>query len=507
MRTKKALLNSITALTLQLVTVICGLILPRMILSAFGSEINGALSSITQFLGYITLIEAGVGGVSRAALYKPLSNNDYTSVSGIIVATEKFFRKIAYIFILYSVIIAAVFPVITKNNLDWLFTFFLVLIIAISTFAQYFFGITYSVLIQADQRTYITNVIQIVTIILNTAISVVLIQLGLGVHLVKLVSASIFVLRPVIINIYVKRKYRINKKIPADDQAIRQRWNGLGHHIAFFIHNNTDIFVISVFLGLKWVSVYSVYFMICSGIKNVINAFISSAESAFGNMIARNENNNLNINFRIIETLTSVMVVLFFTTTGLLLLDFISIYTSGITDINYLILPFGILITVSESLQCIKTPYHSVVIAAGHFKQTQVGAYIEAGINVVFSVIAVLFLGITGVMIATVSATLFRIIDYVIYLRKNIISRSANVFIKRQIVNILNALSIIAICLIIPFSVPGDYFAWVLKALAVFSVAAVMTLIWNMIFYRKEIIQMISKIKNTLKKPKPQNNN
>ena len=57
MRSKKALKNIISSLLLQLVTVICGLILPRAIIGKYGSNVNGLISSITQFLTYITLLE------------------------------------------------------------------------------------------------------------------------------------------------------------------------------------------------------------------------------------------------------------------------------------------------------------------------------------------------------------------------------------------------------------------------------------------------------------------
>ena len=89
MRTKKALLNSAMALLLELVTVICGFILPRLILETFGSTYNGITSSITQFLSYIALLKAGIGGVTRASLYKPLQDKDTDAVSAIVKATEK----------------------------------------------------------------------------------------------------------------------------------------------------------------------------------------------------------------------------------------------------------------------------------------------------------------------------------------------------------------------------------------------------------------------------------
>ena len=58
MRSKKALKNIISSLLLQLITIICGLILPRAIIGEYGSNVNGLISSITQFLTYITLLES-----------------------------------------------------------------------------------------------------------------------------------------------------------------------------------------------------------------------------------------------------------------------------------------------------------------------------------------------------------------------------------------------------------------------------------------------------------------
>ena len=67
-----ALLNTITSLILQVLTLINGFIIPRIILVYFGSEVNGLVSSLTKFLSYIALLEGGVTGVVMANLYKPL---------------------------------------------------------------------------------------------------------------------------------------------------------------------------------------------------------------------------------------------------------------------------------------------------------------------------------------------------------------------------------------------------------------------------------------------------
>lgn len=68
-----------------------------MILESFGSDVNGLVNSITQFLGVITLLDLGVGAVVQSALYKPLAENDTDTISKIYVSANKFFRRLAEI--------------------------------------------------------------------------------------------------------------------------------------------------------------------------------------------------------------------------------------------------------------------------------------------------------------------------------------------------------------------------------------------------------------------------
>ena len=59
--------NSISAILLQVVTAVSGIILPRIIITNYGSGVNGLIASITQFLSYIALLETGIGGVIQTA--------------------------------------------------------------------------------------------------------------------------------------------------------------------------------------------------------------------------------------------------------------------------------------------------------------------------------------------------------------------------------------------------------------------------------------------------------
>ena len=110
MKSRITLVNMLSAFLLQICLIISGLIIPKIILSEFGSDVNGLVCSISEFLNYITLIEGGVTGVVYANLYKPIISKDYDKLSSIFVTARRFFMRIGVIFAVYSVIVAILYP-------------------------------------------------------------------------------------------------------------------------------------------------------------------------------------------------------------------------------------------------------------------------------------------------------------------------------------------------------------------------------------------------------------
>ena len=498
-RSKKTLINTLSSLALQIVTAICGLILPRLILSYFGSEVNGTISSITQFLSYIVLLEAGVGGVVKAALYKPLAEKDEQKLGGILNATENFFKKIGITFILYLAVIAVIFPYITHTDYDFWYSASLVVIIGVSTVAQYFFGITYQMLLNADQKVYVDNCLQIATLILNTGLSAALLALGCGVHVVKLASTAVFVLRPLLTFLYVKKKYHIDRKIPPDNAAIKQRWDGLGQHIAFIVHSNTDVAILSVFTNMLLVSVYTVHMTVIVGIKNLVNSLSGGFAPAIGDMIARGEKETLNSTINLYEFIAFFFVSVLFTITAVMIEPFVALYTSVAPDPAYYQPLFAVLMCVAEGTYVIRCVYSNVVLGAGHFRQTNVGAYIEAGLNIAVSAVLVNFFGLVGVAIGTCVAMIFRTVDYVFYLSKHIAERSPLLFFRRVLVS---GVAIALGAVLSKLAMRGDvdsWSMWILYAVLTSVIVTVSVSVVNFLFYRKEFSAFLQRIRNRKK--------
>ena len=502
MRSKKAIINIISSLSLQIVTILCGFIVPRLIISTFGSNVNGLIASITQFLGYITLLESGFGPVVKSILYKPIASKDKTEIEKILKASEKFFRTISYIFVGYIIVLCVILPLILSNEFDKIFTLSLVVIISISTFAEYYFGMTYKLYLQAEQKTYITSIIQISTLIINTIMIVLLIRFGANIQIVKLVSATIFIFRPILQNIYVKKKYNISLKDIHSDYKIKQKWDGLAQHIAAVIHNNTDIVVLTLFANTVEVSVYSVYLMVVSGVKNLIQAFTGGVDASFGDMIAKGEKENLNRSFKTYEGFYFTIATIVCTCTLLLIIPFVSVYTRGITDADYIRPVFSYLIVLAEFMWVIRLPYSSITLAAGHFKETRNGAILEALLNIVISVILVWKYGIVGVAIGTFIAMFVRTIEFMYHTSKYILDRSVLYTFKRLLVIAIEVIIVAVITNVIPSINVTNYLTWIGQAIIVAVISSIVVITINCIVYRDNVKNVIGIVKNVLKRGK-----
>lgn len=496
MRSKKAVYNTITSLLLEIVTVISGFVLPRLILLRYGSSYNGLVSSISQFIGYVSLLTAGVGGVTRASLYKPLHERDIKKISAIIKATELFIRRVTLIFAVALLVFAITYPFLMLDEFPWFFTFTMVLILGFSTFVRYLFSYTYLTVLSADQRNYVSLSMRIITTILNLVLAYILIKSGASIHAVKLGSSLVFALDPLYIYFYVRRKYKIIDDIEPDNSAIKQRWDAFAHQVADFVHNNTDIVILSFFSNVREISVYTVYRGICFSTRKIITSLATGIEAAFGNMIAKDEMDTLNRNLSIFEVLIYSLSSMIFTSMALLIISFVSIYTRGITDVDYIRPLFGYLMAVVGFLYCVRIPYQTVANAAGHYRETRNGAIFEALLNIVISLVLVKPLGLIGITIGTICAMMFRTLQYSLYVYKNIVFRSLWDILRRFLISALNILTIVILASLIKLEIAKNYLQWTVNGFIIFFIAFAVTLAFNYIFYNKEMSDFWRMIKN-----------
>lgn len=497
-RSQKILINSLMGLLMEAANFTSGIILPRLIIGAYGSGVNGLISSITQFLAFFTILDSGIGGVSKASLYKPLAEKDSYNISRVVRATSDFFKKVAIASAVYIGILAVLYPNLSANSFDRLFVSAMIVILGIQTITQYVFGLPYQLVLQADQKEYIHNIVRIIIITLNLVFSAALILFGSSVLAMKFISGFIFAARPIAIHYYVVRKYSIDKSVSPNNEALGQKWYGVGYSVASFIHKRADVFLLTFLSTYENISVYTVHVSILNGIDSLIGNLINSIQPALGNMIAKNETEHLKNRFLLSVLLLNLLATIIYSVTLIQISPFVNLYIGTASDADYYQPLFAVLITVAEMIYCLRRPYQAVITAAGHYKETTRGAYVEAAINIVVSLILIKPFGLVGIAIGTISSMGFRIINYAWHLRTNLVYLPLRIFFKRGLITGANILLIIFICSTLDLD-SSTWIAWIVNSIIYVLIACLLTVTINFIIY-KSLMRDIGRIVVNLNK-------
>lgn len=492
---KKLSRNTISSLLLQIITVISGFVLPRLIMHNYGSQVNGLVNSIAQFLSIITFLEFGVGAVIQSALYAPIVNNNNYEISCIISSADKFFHRIGKFLLFYVCVLILAFPSISNEKFDWQYTTILIIAMSINSCSQYFLGTVDKLLLTASQLGYIQNTAQFVAVIINTIACIILINFGCNIQTVKLTTSIIYLLRSLSIRSYIKKYYSINRKLDYQKEPIAQKWNGIAQHISYIILESTDIIILTIFSTLSNVSIYSAYYLVITSLKQFFVALYQGFQALLGQLWAKNDVKELTKVFDLMEWLGHTSTVIVFGCTVWLIVPFIQVYTLGLYDANYFQPLFSLIIVVAYALYCLSLPYWIMVLATGHYKETQIYFVFSAIINIIVSIIFVRFYGLVGVAIGTLAAMIFQIWWMIQYNQNHFIHRKFLKLLKQFTIDILT----IIISSIFSRQISIDnksYISWTIMAVTIVAIWGTSAIALNYIFYHKYFEIMIKKIRS-----------
>ena len=495
LKSKVTLLNVASSIMMQIVSVISALIVPRLILETFGSNANGLVSSITQFLNYIALVEGGITGVISANLYKPLVEGDSEKLSSVLTTARSFYRKIGTLFIGYSIVIGLIYPVLVDTGYKYWYVFALTIVLSIGLMLQYMFSLSFTTLLNADKKVYVVSGISSILTVLNICLTLIVVEVYPDIMVLKFASAVLFAFAPIIYNIYIKKHFDINWNASKDNLLIAQRWNGFAINLAFFIHTSTDITILTIFSDLKTVSVYSVYYLIVSKISLVLHSVVSGIEPTIGQANALNNENELNKKMDLYEFVILFTVGLLFLMTGVLITPFVMIYTHGITDANYYQPLFGAILVLAEAMYLMRSPHVSLAYAANKFKEITIPAYGEAIINIAVSILLIRRFGLVGIAMGTLAGMIYRGAFHVYFTSRLIPSRPQRLFYRKLLIVLVTCVLGCVICLkIYPFT-SFTISTWIMHALIYGIINGILFLVIAFTYFRKEITLLKKYIK------------
>lgn len=399
------------AVIAQTVKIAGNFIVQTAFVKTLGATYLGANGLFTNLISFLSFAELGIGAAFSFSLYEPLANNNYNVLSSIMSLYRKVYNFIGCFILLSGSILAFFVPYLTKGNegIPHIQIYFFLYLL--STVVSYFFTYNRSLLI-ADQCGYIDSVnqlnfsifryvFQILALIYRSYIWYLIAQIICNL----LANISITLLtrkRYPLINEYVKNK-------PSKKIIFKLKQNIIGtisSKIGLVVVNGTDNILISKFVGLTKVGIYSNYSLVMSGVTVILNQALISVVASFGNLgVVEKENKEKQVILFNEFVFYNAVFSFFIGLVSLIFFQpFITIwvgqeYKLPILTINLIVINF-VLSTFRPALNMIN--------AYGLFWGYRYKSIIEAIVNFGLSLylVSMTNLGINGVLIGTIISNL-----------------------------------------------------------------------------------------------------
>lgn len=448
-RTKSSIKNVIVSIILNFVNILVGLIARALFIKILGTEILGVNGLFTNVISMLAIVEMGIGSAIIYNLYKPIANNDIKTIKALMKFYKKSYHIIGGIVAVLGIALIPFLPYIIGNvetnmNLNIVYILFL-----LDTVLSYFLSYKRSIL-YADQKNYIIDIIHIVYIILMNFLQLLFLYITKNYYIYLFIKVIMRIIENIVIllvanKIYPYLKERNTEKLSKNiEKDILKKIKALFlHQIGGFVINGTDNIIISRYLGVNVVGLYSNYYLIINAVQTVAKQIITAITPSIGNMLATETTEKQFDIFKKMRFLNFGIATFFGVSIYIVMDSFITIWIGE----EYLLSKLVLFILVLNFYQkTSRYTYSSFKEAKGIFYEDRFVPIIEAGLNIVISIILVKFIGLEGVFIGTIiSGFVLWCYSYPKFIYKNIFKRSYYNYAKETIGYIVLFLIILGI--------------------------------------------------------------
>lgn len=508
MRTKKAFANNLTAAILQVIILIFGLILPRLMISTYGSELNGLVSSTKQLVSYLQYLELGITSALIATLYRPLAQEDYDTINPLVTRAKKEYEKISFGYFIGVILLSLIYPLLLKEDLGYWNVAMLVSLVGIYGAIDFYSLSKYRVLLEADQKAYVIKLVTIVTTILQNVASIVFMIFDQSILLVVFIPTIFLPIRSIFLRLYIKKNYKqIEYSAKPVEAKLESRKDAFVSGLSTTLNVSLPHIIVSIMISLEMSSVFSVYSIVFIGLAGVLNVATSGMRSAFGNMIARGEKETVTKTYGYYVFLLYALIAILYSAALSLIIPFIKVYMVD-ADINYIYPMIGILFTVWSVIHNVGLPNQTMLNASGEWKIATKTNIIQAIILVILTLVLGNFLGVEGILVGMIIATAYKTIALMFLTNKNILDTSGKTSFLRLlgIYFIILLANVPMLTRLINIDV-SNFIEWTIAAVIVVIWATAITVVVTYVFDRKTIKEIYSRyVKPIFKRIRKKNN-
>ncbi|MCI8671584.1 MAG: polysaccharide transporter [Bacilli bacterium] len=503
MRTKNSIKNTLVSFITNIVTIVIGLVAQAVFIKTLGNEylgINGLFSNIISMLG---IVELGIGSAIIYHLYKPIAENNSKQVKALMNFYKKCYNIIALAIFIIGLIITPYLPLFIENitidiNISLVYIMFIIEVVC-----SYLLSYKRS-LINANQKSYVVNLIHIGYLIILNLIEIIILIATKNYYLYLIIKIIMRLLENIILSIIANKLYSYlkNNSEELDKETKKDIFKKVKalffHKIGGFIVLGTDNIIISKYLGIITVGLYSNYALIIEAVNRLFGQVINTLTPSVGNLLVEN---NSTKNFHIFKKVRflNFWIATFSGISILIIMEsFIKIWIG-----KEFILPLLVLyiLVINYYQRSMRTCFMVFKEASGIYYEDRFVPLIESALNIIASLILLKYFGLSGIFMGTIISSLaLWCYSYPKYVYKKLFNRSYINYIKETIgyLSIFILLSIFTYIFKSLFTFNNDFLEFIVNSLIALIIP---NLILLLIFFKTDNFKYyLNLLKDILKK-------
>lgn len=479
-RTKKAVKNIAFNFTNQILTLILSFISRTVFIWGLGASYLGINGLFSDVLGLLSMADLGFNTAMVYSFYKPLAENDYSKMAGLITFYKKVYTIIAIGVSVIGIALVPALPYLINLEME-VPNIRLYYLLSLSNIVFSYLCVYKTSILSADQKNYkITRVTIFVNVIRSIAqIIAIIIWKDYTIYLI-LGCVSVLVNNIVASHIATKEYPFIKEKVELKKEDKKDIFFNIGsvflYKVSSVLLNATDNLLISVIIGTLAVGYYSNYLMLQNKISLFYTLIFTSLTASIGNLIVKENSKKRYEIFACEQSISFIVCGVVIPGYTLLVNDLIRVWLG-----EEYVLSVAVVIASSLNmyLACVLQPLWSYREATGLYKKTKWVMVICAIVNLVLSIILGKWIGLAGILFASALSRLFTYIWYEPkILFREYFELSPFKYYLQLIANFVVIMAITYIAgWISSFIVVESIFYWFIKAIIVGSVSFFIVLI------------------------------
>lgn len=426
MRVKNSILNIAAGLGNQIIITLLSFISRTIFINSLGIAYLGINGLLTNILSMLTLAEAGVGASIVYSLYKPVAENDQVKISVLMNFYKKAYMVVALVIFLLGLSIMPFLQYFVKgSNFENLYLIYGIFLI--NTILPYLY-VHKNNFLGVCQKGYIVTGIYSVSAILATCLKICVLYFTQNYILYLIIDSILIIITAIFLSIIVNKTYPFLKNTVSSKLDSATKQNIIKNVKAIVLQNigtylvmGTDNIIISSFISVAAVGLYSNYNMLIEICRTFINQIFNNIYHSVGNLVANESVEKIYSIYKVYMLLNFWLYSFFTISLCILIEPFVTLWLGSEYLMDKGVLVILMLVFYERGMRNAIT---TVKTTAGIFHEDRYAPLIQAVINLVTSVVLVDYIGIVGVFIGTLVSALavpFWVTPYLVY--KNIFCR------------------------------------------------------------------------------------